>query len=34
MLMQEIFLFYTNMKAISGAHAASFSLGTGAVSEE
>jgi len=32
-LVQEIFLFYTNMQAISRAHPASYSVGTGVLSE-
>jgi len=32
-LVQEIFLFDTNMQAISGAHPASHSVGTGVLSE-
>jgi len=33
-LVQEIFLYYTNMQAISMAHPASYSVGTGVISEE
>jgi hypothetical protein len=32
-LVQEIFLFDTNMQAISGAHPASYSVGTGVLSD-
>ena len=32
-LVREIFLFDTNMQAISGAHPASYSVGTGVISE-